>query len=52
MPGDVRGRVITWVEPVVVAEVEFAEWTPEGRLRFATFQGVRDDKDPQEVGRE
>jgi bifunctional non-homologous end joining protein LigD len=52
VPPDVRGRVLTWVEPVLVVEVEFAEWTPDGRLRFAVYQGVRDDKDPREVGRE
>ena len=52
IPPDVRGRVITWVEPEVVVDVAFAEWTPDGRLRFATFQGVRDDKDPTEVRRE
>lgn len=52
MPADVRGRVLTWVEPELVVEVEFAEWTPEGRLRFASFQGERNDKDPREVRRE
>jgi bifunctional non-homologous end joining protein LigD len=52
MPADVRGREITWVRPEVVVEVEFAEWTPDGRLRFASFQGVRTDKRPVEVVRE
>jgi bifunctional non-homologous end joining protein LigD len=52
LPADVRGRVITWVAPEVVVEVEFAEWTPDGRLRFASFQGVRNDKSPAEVVRE
>ena len=52
LPADVRGRVITWVRPEVVVEVEFAEWTPDGRLRFASFQGVRSDKEPVEVRRE
>jgi bifunctional non-homologous end joining protein LigD len=52
VPPDVRGRALTWVEPAVVVEVAFAEWTPDGRLRFATYQGVRDDKHPREVGRE
>jgi bifunctional non-homologous end joining protein LigD len=52
MPPDVRGRPITWVRPAVVVEVEFAEWTPDGRLRFASFQGVRTDKEPAEVRRE
>jgi bifunctional non-homologous end joining protein LigD len=52
MPPDVRGRQITWVRPEVVVEVEFAEWTVEGRLRFASFQGIRTDKRPREVVRE
>jgi len=52
MPPDVRGRLITWVRPEVVVEVEFAEWTVEGRLRFASFQGIRTDKRPEEVVRE
>jgi bifunctional non-homologous end joining protein LigD len=52
MPADVRGRPITWVRPEVVVEVEFAEWTPDNRLRFASFQGVRTDKRPEEVVRE
>ncbi len=52
VPPDVRGRPITWVRPTVVVEVEFAEQTPDGRLRFASFQGVRNDKDPREVRRE
>ncbi|MEN3361202.1 MAG: bifunctional non-ous end joining protein LigD [Mycobacteriales bacterium] len=52
MPTDVRGRPMTWVEPEIVVEVEFAEWTPDGRLRFASFQGERDDKDPRDVHRD
>ncbi|HST67725.1 MAG TPA: non-homologous end-joining DNA ligase [Mycobacteriales bacterium] len=52
MPPDVRGRPITWVRPEVVVEVEFAEWTLDGRLRFASFQGIRTDKRPEDVVRE
>lgn len=52
MPPDVRGRPITWVRPELVVEVEFAEWTPDGRLRFASFQGIRTDKRPEDVVRE
>jgi bifunctional non-homologous end joining protein LigD len=52
MPADVRGRPITWVRPEVVVEVGFAEWTLDGRLRFASFQGIRTDKRPEEVVRE
>jgi bifunctional non-homologous end joining protein LigD len=45
--GDVR-----WVTPKLVCEVEFAEWTREGRLRAPSYQGLRDDKGPAEVRRE
>ncbi|GGO11333.1 ATP-dependent DNA ligase [Microbispora rosea subsp. aerata] len=41
-----------WVEPVLVGEVQFAEWTGEGRLRHPSWRGLRDDKDPAEVVRE
>ena len=41
-----------WVEPTLVVEVEFAEWTSVGSLRAPRFKGVRDDKDPREVRRE
>jgi bifunctional non-homologous end joining protein LigD len=39
-----------WVEPKVVVEVKFSEWTADRRLRQPIFLGVRDDKDAQEVG--
>ncbi len=41
-----------WVEPDVVAEVRFTEWTPEGLLRQPVFVGLRADKDPADVVRE
>jgi len=41
-----------WVEPEVVVEVKFSEWTSDGKLRQPIYLGTRDDKDPQEVGRE
>lgn len=40
---------VTWVEPSVVVEVEFAERTRDGRLRHPAFRGVRDDLEPTEV---
>jgi DNA ligase D-like protein (predicted ligase) len=46
-----RARV-HWVEPRLVAEVGFSEWTTDGQLRHPRYQGLRDDKDPAEVVRE
>src|SRR4051812_4033255 len=47
-----RGVGPVWVEPLLVAEVEFTEWTNEGTLRQPSFKGLRTDKDPREVVRE
>jgi bifunctional non-homologous end joining protein LigD len=41
-----------WVEPKVVVEVKFAEWTADGKLRQPIFLGIRDDKDARDVGLE
>lgn len=41
-----------WVEPRFVCEVQFSEWTDDGRLRHPSFQGLRLDKVPSEVVRE
>jgi bifunctional non-homologous end joining protein LigD len=41
-----------WLKPEVVAQIEFAEWTPDGHLRQAKFVGLREDKDSKEVVRE
>lgn len=38
-----------WVQPTLVVEVAFAEWTPERRLRHAVFRGVRTDKPASEI---
>ena len=41
-----------WVEPEIVVEVEFTEWTNVGILRHPSYKGQRTDKDPREVVRE
>jgi bifunctional non-homologous end joining protein LigD len=41
-----------WLRPELVAQIEFAEWTPDGHLRHAKFVGLRDDKDVRTVVRE
>ncbi len=43
---------VTWVRPVLVAEVAFAERTDEGILRQASFMGLREDIPPKSVGEE
>jgi bifunctional non-homologous end joining protein LigD len=51
-PKIARSTRVNWVRPSLVAQVEFAELTQEGLLRQASFQGLRDDKDPRTVQRE
>lgn len=41
-----------WVRPKLVAEVSFAEWTKEGRVRHAVFHALRTDKGAASVTRE
>ena len=45
-------REMQWVEPEIVVQVRFVEWTAEGRLRHAAYVGLRSDKDAGEVRRE
>ena len=49
---EVRERTATWVEPQLVAQVGFSEWTRDGRLRHPRFLGLRDDKAAADVVRE
>jgi bifunctional non-homologous end joining protein LigD len=51
-PRGAEARRSHWVEPKLVAEVAFTEWTEDGILRHPTFQGLREDKSPSEVVRE
>lgn len=45
-------KFCTWVEPKIVAQIAFAEWTRAGHLRHASYVGLRPDKDPRDVRRE
>jgi DNA ligase D-like protein (predicted ligase) len=45
-------RGVHWTRPELVAQIGFAEWTNDARLRQPRFLGLRDDKSPAEVVRE
>jgi bifunctional non-homologous end joining protein LigD len=45
-------RKITWLEPSLVAQIKFAEWTGDGLLRQPVFLGIREDKAQGSVRRE
>lgn len=45
-------RKMHWINPVFVAQIKFAEWTRDGKLRQPVFLGLREDKDAREVTRE
>jgi bifunctional non-homologous end joining protein LigD len=51
-PKPERNEKITWLEPELVAEIKFAEWTEENLLRQASFKGLRADKDPRDIRKE
>lgn len=48
-PALLRMKSCTWLEPKLVCEVQFAEWTRDGLLRQPAFLGLRDDKKPADV---
>ena len=50
--GPSRNAESHWARPVLVANVEFQEWTASGKIRHASLLGLRDDKDPRQVVRE
>ena len=52
MPKDPGLREAHWAKPLLVAEVEFTEWTADGSIRHPSFQGLREDKKPTEIVRE
>ncbi|MGE0521056.1 MAG: non-homologous end-joining DNA ligase [Candidatus Binatia bacterium] len=51
-PTGVLARRAHWVNPALVAEVNFTEWTAAEKIRHPSFQGLRADKDPRQVIRE
>jgi bifunctional non-homologous end joining protein LigD len=48
-PGAAEFHAIHWVNPVLLCEVTFTEWTEDGHIRHPSFQGLREDKKAAEV---
>jgi bifunctional non-homologous end joining protein LigD len=44
-----REKNVTYLEPKLVAQIAYGEWTADGKLRQPVFLGLRDDKKPSEV---
>lgn len=45
-------KQVHWVQPTLVGEVSFGEWTGDGHVRHSTFRGLRTDKPPKKITRE
>jgi bifunctional non-homologous end joining protein LigD len=45
-------REMQWVNPKLVVQIRFVEWTAEGRLRHAGYVGLRPDKNARDVRRD
>jgi bifunctional non-homologous end joining protein LigD len=52
LPTGAKIRDARWIDPDLVCEVAFMEWTGHGHIRHGSFQGMRPDKDPRKVVRE
>jgi len=52
VPPSKSNEHLIWLEPELVAEIKFAEWTEENLVRQASFKGLRVDKNPKEIQRE
>ena len=52
LPTGFRVRDAVWLEPTMVCEVAFMEWTGHGHIRHPSYQGLRPDKEAGEVVRE
>lgn len=52
VPEQRNDETITWLEPELVAEIKFAEWTNQKLLRQASYKGLRTDKNPRQINME
>ncbi|MGE5270799.1 MAG: DNA ligase D [Thiohalocapsa sp.] len=49
LPKGVSAKGVHWTEPRLVAQVRYSDWTTDGMLRHPAFEGLRQDKNPEEV---
>ena len=47
-PKQIKSRKVHWINPELVAQVSFTEWTSGNKLRHPSFLGLREDKDPED----
>ncbi|KQS64606.1 ATP-dependent DNA ligase [Rhizobium sp. Leaf371] len=45
----VKGKSLVFVEPILAAEIEYRAWTGDGKLRHASYKGLRDAEDTTDV---
>ncbi|KQV32890.1 non-homologous end-joining DNA ligase [Rhizobium sp. Root1204] len=48
-PVSIKGKNLVYARPDLVAEIEFRAWTGDGKLRHASFKGLRDDADAADI---
>lgn len=47
-----REKDVQWIEPEIICEIHFTEWTKGGNVRHPVFKGLREDKSPKDVEKE
>jgi bifunctional non-homologous end joining protein LigD len=50
--GEKEMKNCVWLKAELVAQIDFTEWRPGGRLKHSRFVGLREDKDARDVVRE
>ncbi|MGR9406271.1 ATP dependent DNA ligase [Rhizobium leguminosarum] len=45
----VRNKNVVWLQPTFIAEINYREWTHDGKLRHVSYKGLRDEADEATV---
>jgi bifunctional non-homologous end joining protein LigD len=51
LPVDLKRKGVVWVQPSLIAEIEYRAWTDDGKLRHASYKGIREEQDNAAVYR-